>query len=438
MTRRMALQLPNETLEVIFGDLPPATLAILSRVSDRFNGVAERLLYTSPVITDVITPTSPSPVKTLWWCNAMQRRGREYLLQTTVKKLCIRWQTNPGHQQGGSGSEPQACPLYLLNACEWLGEVLPRLVGLESLEIWLGPANLLPAHELERLLQHPQYHLQQRGPSTGVPIIKPMHAIERVLWNCRFPYLRSCSLGAEWKRGVQPYTPVLTNFLSTLASLRHLRVADLVDRSSLDSLSPNQLPPCNTLTQLNSFRGPAGAAASLIPGRPVQYLALTGHDSDLHEFNLERMTRGSVPLKSLDLSAMSIRTMLLQNISLNFGCVETLRVRLALRHTLHFAESGIRILTGLSRVLSAFSQLSHLDLSPTGLDAYGVGRTDLSEELGVCKEWSRACPTLRKVTFPSLIEWVLIEEAGGMEGSGAVWKCAEVAASTRGGSPTRF
>jgi len=64
-----------------------------------------------------------------------------------------------------------------------------------------------------------------------------------------------------------------------------------------------------------------------------------------------------------------------------------------------------RILAGLSSVLNAFTQLSFLDLSPTAID--GVGRADSSEEHGLCVEWHRACPTLRRVVFPSQTEWVL-------------------------------
>lgn len=351
--------LPNETLEAIFTGLPPHTLATLARVSDRFNAVAERLLYTSPVITDIITPASPSPLRTLWWCNGMQRRGREYLLQSTVKRLSIRWQTTQRRNSnvgivGGHDGDPQISEAVLLNACECLGEILPRLTGLESLELWLGPANLIQSHDFQTHFFHPQSqaleHLYQRGPSTGVPIIRPMHSIERVLWNCRFPLLRSCFLGAEWRRGAQSYTSVLPNFLKGLDNLRQLKISDLGDPSSLEALesllitdndSCHQLPASGTLPLLNSFRGSAGAAAILIPNRSIRHLALVGPDSDLNSFNMVRMAKGSVPLKTLDLSAMSVRMVLLQDISLHFGVVSCLRVRLALRHTLHFADSGV-------------------------------------------------------------------------------------------------
>lgn len=75
-----------------------------------------------------------------------------------------------------------------------------------------------------------------------------------------------------------------------------------------------------------------------------------------------------------------------------------------------------RLLTGFSRVLSAFSQLKYLDLSPTSLDTYGVGRADHSDEYGICKEWSKACPTLERITFPSQVEWVSSDHDDSMEG----------------------
>lgn len=69
------------------------------------------------------------------------------------------------------------------------------------------------------------------------------------------------------------------------------------------------------------------------------------------------------------------------------------------------ACSPQRILAGLSSVLRAFERLAFLDLSPTGVD--GVGRADSLEELSLCMEWHRACPSLRRVVFPSQTDWVL-------------------------------
>ena len=56
-------------------------------------------------------------------------------------------------------------------------------------------------------------------------------------------------------------------------------------------------------------------------------------------------------------------------------------------------------------MLHAFERLAFLDLSPTGVD--GVGRADSREELSLCTEWHRACPSLRRVVFPSQTDWVL-------------------------------
>ncbi|KAJ7898413.1 hypothetical protein B0H13DRAFT_806739 [Mycena leptocephala] len=47
------------------------------------------------------------------------------------------------------------------------------------------------------------------------------------------------------------------------------------------------------------------------------------------------MALTSVPLRSLDLSAMQVRPTLLRNISSYLSTIESLKVRLAVRHTLH-------------------------------------------------------------------------------------------------------
>ncbi|PPR06381.1 hypothetical protein CVT26_004642 [Gymnopilus dilepis] len=344
------MSLPNETLSAILDELPPSTLAAVARVSTRFNAVAERILYSSIYITDHLTENSPLPYRTLWWCSAIRRRAH---LFDAVRKVHIRWQAD-------SSAPP---PHYLFESCEQLGDILRLLTPLESLDLFLGHANLV--------VPGAHHHLN----------LPPMHAIERVIRGCHFSQLRSCTLGAEWAKGVQPYTAL----------------SDL--HSGLDNL------PSEALPHLSSFRGSADAAASLLPGRPVQYLSLIGQDSDVNHDNLPRMTCTTVPIRYLDLSAMSARPVLLRNISTYLPTVESLRVKLALRHTLHYSFSGIRILAGLSSVLNAFHQLTYLDLSPTGID--GVGRNDSREELALCTEWHRACPSLRRIVFPSQTEWHL-------------------------------
>ncbi|TFK39436.1 hypothetical protein BDQ12DRAFT_603926 [Crucibulum laeve] len=353
------LNLPNETLIAVFNELSPTTLADIAQVSHRFNAVAEWILYSSVYITDTLTDSSPVPLKTLRWCESMQRK--RYLTQV-LRKLHIRWQADPR-------TSPSQ---YLMNSCERVADVVSLLTPLESLELFLGPANY------------------------SSPRPEPIHVIERIIHGCKFSQLKSCSLGADWTKGAQPYTSHLTTFLASLPTLRHLKLPD--HHSALD------LPP-EALPHLSTFRGSADTAASLLPGRPVQYLSLVGQDSDVNRENLPRMTCTTMPIRYLDLSAMSVRPMLLRNVSTYLPTVESLRIRLALRHTLHYSFSGIRLLAGLSTVLSAFQQLISLDLSPTEVD--GVGRADAVEELALCREWGRGCPSLRRIIFPSQTEWLL-------------------------------
>jgi hypothetical protein len=69
------------------------------------------------------------------------------------------------------------------------------------------------------------------------------------------------------------------------------------------------------------------------------------------------------------------------------------------------------MLAPLANVLSLLPNLVFLDLSPTGVDGFGradpqsAGGHD-TEEHALCAEWARACPSLRRVIFPSQSEWV--------------------------------
>jgi len=360
--RRSEFTLPNETLTAIFEDLPAVTLVQIACVSPHFNAVAERILYSSISITDNLSLNSPMPTRTLRFCQSILSRG--HLLEI-VKKFHIRWQATDQ-----SSLSPQLLPAYTN-----IRHALRSLTYLESLEIFLGPANFPTTHS------------------------ETIHAIERIIYGCQFPYLRSCSLGADWTKGAQPYTGVLATFLCCLPSLRHLKLTD--------HHAPLNIPPF-ALLHLSSFRGSADTAAALLPGRPVQYLALLGQDSDVNRENLPLMSHTSIPLRYLDLSAMSVRPILLRNISTYLPTIEILKVRLALRHTLHYALSGIRLLAGLSSVLSAFNNLRCLDLSPTDID--GVGHANADEESATCRVWSTACPSLRRIIFPSQTEWTATVE----------------------------
>lgn len=291
--------LPNEILFAIFSDCYPNTLTVIARVSHSFRYIVESILYSSISIYDEISESSPQPLRTLRWCESMQRRS--YLFENT-RKLQIRWHAeNPGVLMSSS----------LIPACTKISQTLRLLTSLESLEIFLGPANLMAQAE---------------------PASLRMHMVEHVIRDTRLPHMRHCSLGADYTKGAQPYTSVLPVFLASAPLLRHLKL--------FDHHTPIDLPP-GAIPNLISFRGTANAAATLLPGRPVQALALVGQDSDVTRENLPRMTLTALPLRNLDLSAMFVRPVLLKNVSTHFPTVQSLRVRLALRHTLHYAFSGI-------------------------------------------------------------------------------------------------
>lgn len=63
-----------------------------------------------------------------------------------------------------------------------------------------------------------------------------------------------------------------------------------------------------------------------------------------------------------------------------------------------------RLLAGLTPVLSVFSRLVLLDLSPTVVTGGGEG--SINEELLLCIAWGEACPTLSKVIFPKNGTWL--------------------------------
>ena len=287
--------LPNETLSAIFSQLSPDSLARLAQVSVRFQAVAERVLYSSISIRDILSEDSPIPWRTLRCCRSILLRSH---LVDSMSVLHIRWQTDP--------NSPSSRP-RLASASAKLAESLHRLTSLVSLDLILGPVNLALSF-----------------PDT-------LHAIERIIYGTHFPYLRYCSLGADWIKGARTYNGVLNTFLVSLPELRHLRL--------IDHRSPIQIP-ATALPHLSSFRGSPDTAASLLPGRPVQNLQLIGHDSDINRENLPRFSNTTTPIRFIDLSVMSIRPTLLRNIALYLPTVKMLKIKLALRHTLHYALAG--------------------------------------------------------------------------------------------------
>ncbi|THU92990.1 hypothetical protein K435DRAFT_200797 [Dendrothele bispora CBS 962.96] len=372
--------LPNELLNDIFIYLPSPSLAALSRVSHRYNAVAEHVLYSSIFIRDFLSESTPFPWRTFRCCESILARPH---LVDNLKRFHIKWQKHP--------EVPPPTHVYFAPTVAKLHYTLGLLSFLEHLELSLGPVHTLSS--------------TRGGEGAGAGAGGGMHVIERVIQTHSFPHLQSCSLGLEYTKLSPFFSDILPTFLSTLTSLRHLKLPEHC--STLVDL------PTGSLQNLVSFRGSPGAAGCLLPGRPVQFLSLVGQDSDVSRENLLRITQTSVPLRYLDLSAMSVRPALIRNIATFLPDIEVLKVKLALRHTLHFALSGIRLLTGLSSVLNAFHHLIHLDLSPTAAIAGSTpsnASSDVDQELGLCREWARACPSLRRVVFPSRTEWVLSEQ----------------------------
>ncbi|KAJ3789825.1 hypothetical protein GGU11DRAFT_684811 [Lentinula aff. detonsa] len=353
---------PNEVLFEIFNNLPVSNLATLTSVSHGFNAVAEHILYSSISIRDILSTSSPFPCRTKRCCQSIMQRAH---LGKSIRGFHIRWQIDV--------HTSSSCNFDLGPTLLKLERVLRSgiLSSIESLELWLGPVNRV-------------FH-------SSIP-----HTIERIIYGSHFPQLTSCSLGAEWAKGLPSYSDVLDNFLGSLQLLRHLK---LHDHHATLNLSPVALPI------LSSFRGSPATSASLLPGRPIQYLSLIGDDYDVNQEILTRFAKTTVPLRFLDLSGMSVRPILLRNLAAYLPAIEILKVRLALRHTLHYALTGIRLLTGLSSVLSTYHQLVHLDLSPTS-----VAGGDAEQELSLCNEWYCACPSLNRITFPSHTDWFLDSE----------------------------
>jgi hypothetical protein len=290
----MATPLPNEMLAAVFENLQPEVLAQVMRVSHKFRAVAERILYTNIAIADPLPRSSPIPRKTVAFCETILTYPH---LQDGVKKVAVRWHTESGpRNQYMQHVEPV---LQLMN------RALKLLYNIESLELALGMSG---------------GSISSRG----------------ILSECEFPSLRLFALSGVG-RGNLPAkshpdpTPPIEWFLSATPSIQHLRLADCYE---VLHLGPTDLP------HLCTFRGSAPTAASVLPGRPVQLLSLVGHEF-VTERDLERIASTSVRIRWLDLSSMSVTPLLLRDISRHLFGVECLKVKLALRHTLHHAMSGI-------------------------------------------------------------------------------------------------
>lgn len=290
----MTYQLPNETLFAIFEYLQPSALTPVLCVSQRFRAVAERILYANISIVEKLPRTAPRPHLTAGCFTTILDRN----LSEVVRKISIRWHSD------SSGPREFYTP-YVEPVLQTINRALRFCNGLESLELALGLSGGT---------------ISSRG----------------ILEGCSFPSLRLFALSGVGRGSLNPKvhptpSPPIEWFLSATPSIQHLRLADCYETLSLD---PSDLP------FLTTFRGSAPTAASVLPGRPVQLLSLVGHEF-VTERDLERIACSSARIRWLDLSAMSVTPILLRDISRHLFGVEFLKLKLALRHTLHHALSGI-------------------------------------------------------------------------------------------------
>jgi len=340
------LDLPNETLSTILEHLNPDALAAIVLVCSRLQGVAERLLYTNIAITERVDSdpeTIVIPRQTEGCCSAVRRRPH---LSSSIKKVSIRWIRDRARNR----QEFRLAPGVLQS----LRYLLYSAPFIESLELHLA------------------------GFQGGY---------EELLGGCMFS-LRYLALSG-------PVNAPLEWFLCTQPGIVQLHLGD---QHLPLQLSSEDLP------LLEIFRGDARTAASILPGRPVHGLGLNGYEPS--QESLISFAYTKCPIRILDMSGLSITPNQLLTVSKYLTALETLRMRLALRHTLHFTFSGMMLLSALTQVLGAFQNLSSLDLSPTSVDGIRTVHNE-AEEFSLCNVWAGVCPSLRRVKFPSHTDWVL-------------------------------
>ena len=299
-TINLGKDLPNEILHAIFDHLSQHALTRIVLVCRQWRANAERLLYSSIVINEVLPHSSTPELKgahampavpavTLRCCETLSSHPH---LTEYVRRFHVRWQTDA----------VESPALLLLIAQNIAKSLVPTFLHLDSLDLSLGLADyVIPA-----LLAAP------RMPTASAAFLPPF---------C-LPDLRSLAL-----HGIgEPPEPVLRNH----PALLHLKLGDYH--------RPLRLLPTD-VPRLRSFRGHPATAASVLPGRPIEALSLVGLDPAT-ESDLARIAAGS-RVRSLDLSGTSVTPTVLRSVSRHLSQVEWLKVRLALRHTLHYALSGI-------------------------------------------------------------------------------------------------
>ncbi|KAI9062589.1 hypothetical protein FKP32DRAFT_1652488 [Trametes sanguinea] len=225
-----------------------------------------------------------------------------------------------------------------------------------------------------------------------------------VLAGCAFPALRIFALSGVGRGSLSPKlyhaaAPAEEEGDALGAPVaRFLAATPSIEQLRLlDCYETLELPP-PALPHLSAFRGSAIAAASVLPGRP---LALR---HTLHFALSGIVSARSSPLTLLPL-VFYFRSFHGQNATRRAD-------------TSYIIPPSLQsLLAGLSPVLGAFPALRQLDLSPTAVD--GIAKGNALEESALCTTWARACPALRSVVFPSRTEWrrdsladVWVAEAG--------------------------
>ena len=360
--------LPNEILGTIFDYLSPDALTRVALVSRRWRANAERVLYTSVILHEVLPraslaapppPAAPEqqselkkdsshsrtvmtmtimpavPITTLRCCETLSAHPH---LAEYVRRFHLRWETDAVES-----------PLFLLRIAHHISRTLvPTLVHLDSLELSFNLAphflqsapnynnNVLTETSLsleQHRNPHPSSHTRKHHSTEQHQQQQQQQQQQYQLHLLLLPPIRLPSLRTLAFRGIgTPPSLDLERILHNHPTLLHLRLSDY--HRALH-LSPTDVP------HLRSFRGYPATAASILPGRPVQALGLVGCCELATEEDLARIAAGSVPVRALDLSGMSVTPMLLRSVSRHLSHVEWLKVRLALRHTLHYALSGI-------------------------------------------------------------------------------------------------
>ncbi|KAI0294304.1 hypothetical protein B0F90DRAFT_1757385, partial [Multifurca ochricompacta] len=344
--------LPNEILNAIFDYLSSDTLTCVALVSRRWCANADRLLYSAITINEVLPRASlcpPATATTTAGVGAGYGNGNDNgydgaAATSTAGTKLIRnnLRTMP------------AVPAITLRCCETLSShphlakyvrrfhvrwqtdsvespnitktLVPTLVHLYSLELSFG---------LSEYIYIPSPSPSPTPTPTPTPLLVPSPSLSSPSSSSNtfflfppfcLPSLRNLALHGTG--GEPPPELVLRNH----PTLLHLKLGDCYHR-------PIRLQPAD-IPHLRSFRGCPTTAASILPGRPVQVLSLVGYEFVTEE-NLACIAAGSLPVRSLDLSSMCVTPNVLRNVSRHLSHVEWLKVRLALRHALHYALSGI-------------------------------------------------------------------------------------------------